>query len=77
LVKKTHGQHNRERAPGSIGGCSYPARVFKGMKMAGRMGNERVKILNLKLIKIFKNKNIVLVNGSVPGTKNSYLILEK
>jgi len=75
--QKTHGQHNRERAPGSIGGCSYPARVFKGMKMAGRMGNERVKILNLKLIKIFKNKNIVLVNGSVPGTKNSYLILEK
>lgn len=75
--QKTHGQHNRERAPGSIGGCSYPARVFKGMKMAGRMGNKNTKILKLKLIKIFEEKNIILVNGSVPGTKNSYLILEK
>lgn len=75
--QKSHGQHNRERAPGSIGGCSYPAKVFKGMKMAGRMGNNYIKILNLQLIKIIKKKNIVLVKGSVPGIKKSYLILEK
>lgn len=74
--QKTHGQHNRERAPGSIGGCSYPARVFKGMKMAGRMGGKKVKVFNLKLVKIL-NKNTVLINGSVPGPKNSYLTIEK
>ena len=73
----THGQHNRLRAPGSIGGASYPARVFKGMRMAGRMGGERVKVLNLKVMKIVPEKNLVVVSGSIPGAKNSYVILEK
>merc|ERR1712232_238185 len=73
----THGQHNRQRSPGSIGGCSYPARVFKGIRMAGRMGGNKIKILNLKIIKIFSEKNFILVNGCVPGSKNSYVILEK
>ena len=73
----THGQHNRLRAPGSIGACSFPSRVFKGLKMAGRMGNDRVKVLNLKVLKIYPEKNLVLVSGSVPGAKNSYVILEK
>jgi len=74
---KTHGQHNRLRAPGSIGGASYPARVFKGMKMAGRMGGDRVKILNLKVIKIIPEEDLILISGSVPGPKNSTIILEK
>jgi len=74
---KTHGQHNRLRAPGSIGGASYPARVFKGMRMAGRMGNDRVKILNLKVIKIIPEEDLILISGSVPGPKNSTIILEK
>jgi large subunit ribosomal protein L3 len=73
----THGQHNRLRAPGSIGACSTPSRVFKGMRMAGRMGGDRVKVQNLKVVKIFEDKNLVLVNGSVPGSRNSYVILEK
>lgn len=73
----THGQHNRLRAPGSIGAASYPARVFKGMKMAGRMGGERVKVLNLKVIKIIEEQNLILVSGAVPGAKNSVVILEK
>ncbi len=73
----THGQHNRERAPGSIGAASYPARVFKGMKMAGRMGGDRVKVLNLKVVKIVENQNLILVSGAVPGAKNSLVILEK
>lgn len=73
----THGQHNRLRAPGSIGACSFPARVFKGLKMAGRMGGDRVKVLNLRILKIMPEKNLVLVSGSVPGAKNSYVILEK
>ena len=73
----THGQHNRERAPGSIGGASYPARVFKGMRMAGRTGNDRVKMLNLRVMKIIPEKNLILVSGSVPGAKNSIVILEK
>jgi len=73
----THGQHNRQRAPGSIGGCSYPARVFKGMRMAGRMGGAKVKILNLKILKIIFEENIIVVNGCIPGSKNSYIILEK
>jgi len=73
----THGQHNRQRSPGSIGGCSYPARVFKGIRMAGRMGGNKVKILNLKIIKIFSEKNFILVNGCIPGAKNSYVILQK
>lgn len=73
----THGQHNRLRAPGSIGAASYPARVFKGMRMAGRMGNDRVAIQNLIVIKVLKDKNIMLVKGSVPGAKNSYVIVKK
>ena len=73
----THGQHNRLRAPGSIGAASYPARVFKGMKMAGRMGGKKVKILNLKVFKILPEKNIIIVRGAVPGYNNSYLKLEK
>ncbi|MEM6643631.1 MAG: 50S ribosomal protein L3 [Bacteroidota bacterium] len=73
----THGQHNRLRAPGAIGACSFPSRVFKGLKMAGRTGNDRVKVLNLKVLKIYPEKNLVLVSGSVPGAKNSYVILEK
>jgi large subunit ribosomal protein L3 len=73
----THGQHNRLRAPGSIGGASYPARVFKGMRMAGRTGGERVKVLNLEILKMIPEKNIIVVSGSVPGAKNSTVILEK
>jgi len=73
----THGQHNRLRAPGAIGACSFPSRVFKGLKMAGRTGNDRVKVLNLKVMKIYPDDNLVLVSGSVPGAKNSYVILEK
>ena len=73
----THGQHNRQRHPGSIGAASYPARVFKGMRMGGQMGNERVKIENLQVMKVLVDKNIVLVKGAVPGANNSYVIIEK
>jgi large subunit ribosomal protein L3 len=73
----THGQHNRARHPGSIGACSWPSRVFKGMRMAGRMGGDRVKVMNLRVLKIYPEKNLILVSGSVPGAKNSYVILEK
>jgi len=73
----THGQHNRLRAPGSIGAASYPARVFKGMKMAGRMGNETITVLNLKVIKVVAEKNILVLKGCVPGHKNSYVIIRK
>jgi large subunit ribosomal protein L3 len=73
----THGQHNRLRAPGSIGAASYPARVFKGMRMAGQMGNARVKVENLQVMKVMSEKNIMIVKGAVPGAKNSYLIIEK
>ncbi|HHC78672.1 MAG TPA: 50S ribosomal protein L3 [Flavobacteriia bacterium] len=73
----THGQHNRLRAPGSIGAASYPARVFKGMKMAGRMGGEKVKVQNLRVLKIVPEKNLLVVKGAVPGHKNSYIIIEK
>ena len=73
----THGQHNRLRAPGSIGAASYPARVFKGMRMAGQMGNVKVKVLNLKVIKVVLEKNILVVKGCVPGHKNSYVIVQK
>ena len=73
----THGQHNRLRAPGSIGGASYPARVFKGMRMGGRMGGDRVKVLNLEVLKVIPEKNIVVISGSIPGAKNSTVILEK
>jgi large subunit ribosomal protein L3 len=73
----THGQHNRLRAPGSIGAASYPARVFKGMRMAGRMGTDRVKVENLKVVKVVPEKNLLVVKGCVPGHKNAYVIVEK
>ena len=73
----THGQHNRLRAPGSIGAASYPARVFKGIKMAGRMGGDKVKVQNLKVLKVIPEKNLLVVKGCVPGHKNSYLIIQK
>lgn len=73
----THGQHNRLRAPGSIGAASYPARVFKGMKMAGRMGGERVTVQNLKVLKVMPEKNLLILKGAVPGHKNSFITLEK
>jgi len=73
----THGQHNRLRAPGSIGACSTPSRVFKGMRMAGRMGGQKVKVQNLEILKIVGEKNLVLVTGSVPGANNSYVVVEK
>jgi large subunit ribosomal protein L3 len=75
--QQTHGQHNRGRAPGSVGGASYPARVFKGMRMAGRTGNDRVKNINLRILQVIPEKNILVVSGSVPGAKNSYVIIEK
>ncbi len=74
--QRTHGQHNRERAPGSIGAASYPARVFKGMRMAGRDGGKRVKAQNLQLVKVLADKNLLLVKGSVPGANGSYVIIE-
>ncbi len=73
----THGQHNRLRAPGSIGAASYPARVFKGMKMAGRMGGEKIKVQNLRVLKVVADKNLLVVKGCVPGHKNSYVIIQK
>jgi len=74
---QTHGQHNRARHPGSIGSCSFPSRVFKGIRMAGRMGGDRVSVQNLRVLRVLGDKNIVIVSGSVPGGKNGYLILEK
>ncbi len=73
----THGQHNRLRAPGSIGASSYPSRVFKGMRMAGQTGNERVKMENLQVLKVDADKNLLVVKGSVPGAKNGFVIIEK
>ncbi|MFH0894710.1 MAG: 50S ribosomal protein L3 [Bacteroidota bacterium] len=73
----THGQHNRLRAPGSLGASSYPSRVMKGMRMAGRTGGDRVKAINLQVLKIMVDKNIIVVKGSVPGAKGSYLLLER
>jgi len=73
----THGQHNRLRAPGSIGASSDPSRVFKGMRMAGRMGNEKVTVQNLQVMKIIPEQNLLIVKGSVPGHKNAYLIIKK
>ncbi len=74
---QTHGQHNRLRAPGSIGASSWPSRVFKGMRMGGRMGNQRVKMINLQVLKIDKSNNLILVKGSVPGPNGSYVIVER
>ena len=73
---QTHGQHNRLRHPGSLGASSWPSRVFKGMRMAGHMGNERVKIFNLEVIKVIPENNLLVLKGSVPGAKGSYVILE-
>lgn len=73
----THGQHNRLRAPGSIGACSFPSRVFKGLRMAGRTGGNRVKVVNLQVMKVMPEQNLLVISGSVPGAKNSYVILEK
>lgn len=73
----THGQHNRMRAPGSLGASSYPSRVFKGMRMAGRMGGKAIKILNLKVVKIIPEQNVLMLKGSVPGSNGSYVIIEK
>lgn len=73
----THGQHNRLRAPGSIGACATPSRVFKGMRMAGRMGNETVTVQNLKVMVVDKDKKILVVKGAVPGHKNSYVVVKK
>ena len=75
--QSTHGQHNRLRAPGSIGAASYPARVFKGMKMAGQMGNEKVTVQNLKVIKVVPEKNLLVIKGCVPGHKNSIVTIRK
>lgn len=74
---QTHGQHNRLRAPGSIGAASYPARVFKGMRMAGRMGGDRTTVQNLEVVKVIADKNILVVKGSVPGAKGSFVIVNK
>ena len=73
----THGQHNRLRAPGSIGAASYPARVFKGMRMAGRMGTDSVKVQNLRVLKVVEDQNLLVVKGCVPGHKNAYVKIEK
>ena len=75
--QSTHGQHNRLRAPGSIGACSYPAKVFKGMRMAGQMGNARVTVQNLQVIKVLPEPNLLMVKGSIPGAKGSIVIVEK
>ena len=73
----SHGQHNRERAPGSLGASSYPSRVFKGMRMGGQTGNRKVKILNLRVMRIVPENNLLILKGSVPGSNGSYLIIEK
>jgi len=73
----THGQHNRLRAPGSIGACSYPARVFKGMRMAGQMGNKRRKQANLQILKVIADKNLVIIKGSIPGANGSTVTIVK
>jgi large subunit ribosomal protein L3 len=74
---QTHGQHNRLRAPGSIGGASTPSKVFKGMRMAGRMGGDTVKTQNLKVLKVLLEKNLIVVSGNVAGAKGSYVLIEK
>jgi large subunit ribosomal protein L3 len=74
---QTHGQHNRLRAPGSMGNASFASRVIKGKRLPGRMGGERVKTVNLKVVKIMPEQNLILISGSVPGAKNSTIILQK
>ncbi len=73
----THGQHNRQRAPGSIGAASYPAKVFKGMRMAGRTGGNRIKMPNLEVVRVFPEENLLVIKGAVPGHKGSFVIVEK
>ena len=75
--ERTHGQQSMNRAPGSVGAASYPARIFKGMKMGGRMGGDKVKVQNLRVLKVVKDKNLIVVKGAVPGHKNSYVIIQK
>ena len=75
--ERTHGQQSMNRAPGSVGAASYPARIFKGMRMAGRMGGDKVKVQNLRVLKVVKDKNLLVVKGAVPGHKNSYVIIQK
>jgi large subunit ribosomal protein L3 len=74
---QTHGQHNRLRAPGSMGASSWPSRVFKGMRMAGQMGDERVKVQNLQVVKVYAEQNLLVVKGSIPGAKGSFVIVDK
>lgn len=74
---QTHGQKSRLRAPGSVGAASWPSRVFKGIRMAGRMGGERVKVQNLQVLKVYEDKNLLVVSGSIPGAKGSYVIVDK
>ena len=75
--QSTHGQHNRLRAPGSVGACSYPAKVFKGMRMAGQMGNEKVTVQNLQVLKVIADHNLLLIKGSIPGSKGSIVLIGK
>ena len=75
--QSTHGQHNRLRAPGSVGACSYPAKVFKGMRMAGQMGNKKVTVQNLQVVKILPEHNLLMIKGSIPGSKGSIVLIEK
>jgi large subunit ribosomal protein L3 len=77
VMEQTHGQHNRQRAPGSIGSSSYPSRVFKGVRMAGRMGNDRVTVRNLRVARLMPDQNLILVRGAVPGHKNSIVEIRK
>jgi large subunit ribosomal protein L3 len=77
VTHATHGQHNRQRAPGSLGASSYPSRVLRGMRMAGRTGGNKNKQINLRVVKIIPEENLLLLKGSVPGSKGSYLIIEK
>ncbi len=74
---QTHGQHNRLRAPGSIGGASTPSKVFKGIRMAGRMGGDTVKTQNLKVLKVLADRNLIVVSGNIAGSKGSYVVIEK
>ena len=75
--ERTHGQQSMNRAPGSVGAASYPARVFKGMRMGGRMGGDNIKVQNLRVLKVVKDKNLLVVKGAVPGHKNSFIIIQK
>ena len=77
VMNATHGQHNRLRAPGSMGASSFPSRVFKGKRLGGRMGNDRVKIKNLQVLKVFPEQNLILVKGAIPGHNGAFVILEK